>query len=154
MNFTSVLGTIPRGARTLQEVAAAGFSVKKDLRTKFSTSDQLKLSKLAIEGGRDKFSFFETSGSIGNDFKAVYGLHMHIKTLSKTLVLFDIVDVFQIIPENIVIVLEVHLKDLFNFQRVIDARESALLADPAYTTLAAETTTASNDRHHGSHQIV
>ena len=76
MNFASLLGVIPKGARTVQEVAAAGVSVKKELRTKLSTSDQLKLSKSAREGGSDKFSFFETTGSLRSDFKAVYDLHL------------------------------------------------------------------------------
>ena len=40
-------------ARTAQEVTAAGVSVKKELRSKLSTSDQLKLSKSAREGGRN-----------------------------------------------------------------------------------------------------
>ena len=38
--------------------------------------------------------FFETSGSIGNDFKAVYDLHMRVEALTKTLVSFDTADVF------------------------------------------------------------
>ena len=97
-------------------------SVKKDLRTKLSTSDQLKLSKSARDGGSDKFSFFETLGSIGNDFKDVYDLHMRIQVFSKSLVFFDMADVFQIIPENTVTVRKDHLKELFDYQRVLDAR--------------------------------
>ena len=65
-------------ARTAQEVTAAEVSVKKELRSKLSTSDQLKLSKSAREGGSNKFSFFETSGSLGSDLKLVYDLHMRI----------------------------------------------------------------------------
>ena len=34
MNFAPLLGVIPRGARTIQEVVAAGVSVKKELRSK------------------------------------------------------------------------------------------------------------------------
>ena len=70
MNFASLLGVIPRDARTVQEVAAAGVSIKKKLRTKLSASEQLKLSKSAREGGSDKFSFFETTGSIGAEIKS------------------------------------------------------------------------------------
>ena len=113
MTFTSVLGVIPRGARTVQEVAAAGVSIKKELRTKLSTSDQLKLSKSAREGGSNKFSFFVTSGSIGNDLKAVYNLHMRIEALSKAIVFFGMVDAFQIMDVSTVASLELHLNALF-----------------------------------------
>ena len=65
-SFTSILGVITPGARTIEEVAAAEVSAKKELRTKLSKSDQLNLSKLARKGGSDKFTFFEASGSIGN----------------------------------------------------------------------------------------
>ena len=88
MDFVSILGAIPRVARTVQEVTAAGVSVKKELRSKLSTSDQLKLSKSAREGGSDKFSFFETDGKIGSEFKAVYNMHMQIEALSKALAFF------------------------------------------------------------------
>lgn len=44
ISSTPILGVIPQGARIIQEVAAAGVSVKKELVTKRSTSDQLKLS--------------------------------------------------------------------------------------------------------------
>ena len=101
MNFASHLGAVPRVARTAQEVTSAGVSVKKELRSKLSTSDQLKLSKSAREGGSDKFAFFETSGSLGSDFKVVYDLHMRIKALSKSLMLFDMTDASQILLKSI-----------------------------------------------------
>ena len=61
-SFKSLLGTIPRGARSVRDVVAAGISVKKEERTNLSTSDRLKLTKAAREGGRDKFPFFESDG--------------------------------------------------------------------------------------------
>ena len=87
-------------ARTAQEVTTAGVSVKKDPREKLSTSDQLKLSKSAREGGSDRFSFFETSSSLGSDFKSVYDLHMRIEALSKALILYDMTDVLRFYPKQ------------------------------------------------------
>ena len=88
ISFSSMMGTIPRGARTQQEVSAAGVSIRKEERSNLSVSDQLKLSKAAREGGSDKFSFFETDGKIGSEFKAVYNIHMQIEALSKALAFF------------------------------------------------------------------
>ena len=110
MNFASLLGVIPRIAHTIQEVTTAGVSVKKELRTKLGTSDQLKLSKQGREGGSDEFSFFETSGLIGGNFKVVHDLHMRIAILSKALVLFDMTNVFQILPSSTVSVFESKLE--------------------------------------------
>ena len=81
--FKSLLGTVPAGARTASEVAAAGVSVKKEQRTNLSASDKLKLAKSAREGGPDKFTFFESDGQVGGDFRAVYDLHMRLEALSK-----------------------------------------------------------------------
>ena len=138
MNFTSLCGVILRGARTIQEVTAARVSVKKELRCKLSTSYQLKLSKSAREGESDKFSFFETTGWIGNNFKAVYDLHMRIEALSKTLVFFDMIDVFQILPESTVKSLEEKLTDLHVWQGALERCELALLASPTDTALLLE----------------
>ena len=138
MNFTSLCGVIPREARTIKKVTAAGVSVKKELRYKISTSDKLKLSKSAREGGSDKFSFFETTGLIGSDFKAVYDLHMRIKALSKTLVFFDMIDVFQILPESTVKSLEEKLTDLHVWQGVLERCKLALLASLTDTALLLE----------------
>ena len=102
MSFSSLLGEVPRSVQTVQEVASAGVSVKKELRTKLSTSDQLKLSKSARGGGSNKFAFLETTGLLGSDFKAVYDLHIQIKPLSKALVLYDMTDALQILPESTV----------------------------------------------------
>ena len=68
MDFTSILGVITRVARTVQEVTAAGVSIKKERRCKLSTSDQFKLSKSAREGGSDKFSFFLDYGIFRQQF--------------------------------------------------------------------------------------
>ena len=143
MILYSILGVIPRGARTIQEVSAAGVSVKKELRTKLSTSDQLKLSKSAKEGGSDKFAFFEATGLIGAEFKSVNDLHMRIEALSKALVFFDMVDVFQIIDKPTVANLELHLEELFIFQRAVDESEDSLGRDPINAQLLTEKASAS-----------
>ena len=115
-SFASILGVIPRGARTIQEVVAAGVSVKKELRTKISTSDRLKLSTSAREEGSNNFVFFEATGSIGTEFKSVYDLYMRIKELFKALVFFDMADVFQSIDKPTVANLEIQLEDFFLYQ--------------------------------------
>ena len=51
LTFKSLLGVVPRGARSVGEIVAAGVSVKKEARTNLSTSDKLKLAKAAREGG-------------------------------------------------------------------------------------------------------
>ena len=61
-SFKSLLGTVPRGARSVRDVVAAGVSVKKEERNNLSTSDRLKLARAAREGGTDKFTFFESDG--------------------------------------------------------------------------------------------
>ena len=50
ISFKSLLGTVPRGIRTVGEIVAAGVSVKKEERKNLSTSDKLKLAKSAREG--------------------------------------------------------------------------------------------------------
>jgi len=137
MTFTPILGTVPQGGRTLQDVAAARVSVKKYLMIELITLDQLKLSKAARDRGSVRLVFFETSGSIGSDFKAVYDLHIRIEALSKVLAFFDIADVFQIIDESTVVALELHLEDLLKFQRALDTYNTELLGDSSNTTLTA-----------------
>ena len=51
MKLTDLLGKNPRKARSIEDVQAAGVSVRKEKRDKLSTSDKLKLSKAAREGG-------------------------------------------------------------------------------------------------------
>jgi len=99
LSFKSIMGTILCGSRTQREVSATGVSITKEDRTFLNTSDQLMLSKEVREGGSDNFSFFQSDGKIGSEFKAVYDIHMQIEALSKALDFFDLDDVFQIIPE-------------------------------------------------------
>ena len=47
MFFKNMVGELPRCARTVKAITVTGVSVKRETRTKFSTSDQLKLSKSA-----------------------------------------------------------------------------------------------------------
>ena len=51
LSFKSLLGVVPRGARSIGDIVVAGVSVKKEKRTNLSTSDKLKLAKVAREGG-------------------------------------------------------------------------------------------------------
>ena len=105
---------------------------------KLSTSAQLKLSKSAREGGSDVFSFFETTRSLGNDFKAVYDLHTSIEALSKSLVLYNMIDVFQVLPISTLQDLEPKLRAVHACQ-VEDSRvEAALTRDLTDMTMLAE----------------
>ena len=95
LSFKSLMGSIPKGGQTADQVTAAGVTVRKKDRPSFSTSDKLKLSRAAREGGIDKFCFFETDGRTVGDFQTVYDLNMRIEALSKTLSFFDMIDVFR-----------------------------------------------------------
>ena len=97
MNLTDLIGRAPIDARTVEDVQSAGVSVRKDKRDELSTSDRLKLSKSAREGGGDKFTFFVTDGTASNDFKSVYDLQMQVDALITSLTLYDMVDVFQVL---------------------------------------------------------
>ena len=116
LSFRTLMGSMPTTQRSASEVTAAGVTIKKEDRQSLSTSDQLKLSKAAREGGIDKFTFFASDGKLVNDFQTVYDLHMRIETLSKALTHFDMQDVFQIIPPPIVEDLSGRLKTLFSCQ--------------------------------------
>ena len=47
-----------------------------------------------MEGLKEKFSFFEINGKVGQDSKAVYDIHMHMDTFSKPLTYYDMTEVF------------------------------------------------------------
>ena len=119
LSFKSVLGAVPRGPRSVTEIVAAGVTVKKEARTTLSTSDKLKFSKAAREGGDDKFTFFESDGKVGGDFRAVYDLHMRLEALSKAIMFYDMEDVFQILSKNTVKELETKLSVLFSSQAAV-----------------------------------
>ena len=129
MNFSSIFGSIPRVARAVQEVAAAGVSAKKKFRKTLSTSNQLKLSKSVREGVSDKLAFSETTGLIGNGFKTVYDQHMRVEALSKALLFYDLIDILQIIHASTVNELTVHLDDLNACQKSVDMCDSDILSD-------------------------
>ena len=54
LSFKSLMGSIPKGGQTADQVIAAGVTVRKKDRPSLSTSDKLKLSRAAREGGTDK----------------------------------------------------------------------------------------------------
>ena len=84
---------------------------------KLRTSEKLKLSKSAREGGCDKFAFFEANGKMVNEFQTVYDLHMQIEALDQALTFYDMRDVFEVIPQNTVELLEVQLSKLSHVRR-------------------------------------
>ena len=81
-----------------------------------STSDKLKLSKAAREGGVDRFTIFASDGKLVNNFQTMYDLHTCIESISKTLTHFDMQDVFQIIPAQTVQTLSDRIDMLFECQ--------------------------------------
>ena len=134
-SFKSLLDVIPRGARTVREVSSAGVSVKRNDRASLSTSDKLKLAKVARDGGENTFIFFETDGKWGSDFRAVYDLHMCVDALGKAITFYDKDDDFNIIPCETVTILEMKLEDLFDAQALAGTAEDALATNPTYSTL-------------------
>ena len=133
-SFKSLLGTVPRGARSVRDAVASGVSVKKEERNNLSTSDRLKLAKAAREGGMDKFTFFESDGQTGGDFRAVYDLHMRLEALSKAITFYDMGDVFQILPSNTITLLESKLDVYFTAQTNINNTSDILVTDPTNTS--------------------
>ena len=82
-----MLGSVPRGARTVQGVKLVGVSVKKEDRTKLSPSNQLKLSEKAREGGSYNFVVVQANTELGSYFNVVYNLYTRIEAIAKALVL-------------------------------------------------------------------
>jgi len=66
--FKSLMGSLTSAQWTESEVTAAGVSIKKEDRGKLSTSDMLKLSKAAREGGADTFMFFTSNVKLVRNF--------------------------------------------------------------------------------------
>ena len=80
--------------------------MQKEERKNLSTSDRLKLAKEAKEGGADKFTFFDSEGQTGGDFRTPYNLHILIEALSNEITFCDIGDVFKMLPSDKITVLE------------------------------------------------
>ena len=122
LSFKAFIGSVPTTLRTEVDVTVAGVWIKKEDQIKLRTSKKLKLSKVAREGGggNDKFVFFEVNGKMVNKFQTVYDLHMRIEALAQALNFYDMCDIFQVIPENTVELLEVQLANLFTRQEVLD----------------------------------
>ena len=49
---------------------------------------------------------------MGSDFKALYDLHIRVEALSKALTFFDMKDIFEIIPEYTIKMLENKLQNI------------------------------------------
>ena len=81
---------------------------------------------------------FETTGSLGSDFKCVYDLHMCIEALSKALILYDMTNVFQILPGPTVLDLELKLRAVHASQTEESRIELELIGDPTNQTLVTE----------------
>ena len=137
ISFKDLLGLVPTARRTEQDVTAVGVSIKKIDREKLSTSDKLKLSKAAREGGSDRFSFFASDGKMIGDFKTVYDLHMRIESASKAMTQYDMQDVFQVILPATLSLLNSAIEDLFKCQTAENRAHLALQADSASLELAS-----------------
>ena len=135
------MGSVPTNRRSENEVTAASVSIKKNDRAKLGTSDRLKLAKAAKEGGTDKFTFFASDGKLVNDFQTVYDLHMRIEALNKALTSYDMLDVFQVIPEDTILKLSSALDHLFECQAEEEQAATALAVDPTDATLALTSST-------------
>jgi len=72
---------------------------------------------------------------LGSDFRAVYNLHMRLDALGKAITFFDMDDVFNIIPCETVIMLEMKLEDLFNNQVLVETAADLLDTNPIDSTL-------------------
>ena len=140
-SFLEVMGSVPTGRRSESEVTAASVSIKKNDRVRLGTSDRLKLAKAAKEGGTDKFTFFASDGKLVNDFQTVYDLHMRIEALSKALTSYDMLDVFQVIPQETILRLSSALDLLFDCQSDEEQAATALALNPTDTVLVATNST-------------
>ena len=145
ISFKSVLGAVPRGARSVSDIVALWVAVKKEAWTNLSTSDKLKLSKAAREGEDDKFTLFESDGKVGGDFRAVYDLHMRLEALSKAIIFYDMEDVFQILSRDMVQELETKLSILFASQETFWMAMDELTADLSNQTLNTDLANAVAD---------
>ena len=137
ISFKDLLGSVPTARRTEQDVTAAGVSIKKADREKLGTSDKLKLSRAAREGGTDKFSFFASDGKMIGDFKTVYDLHMRIESASKAMIQFDMLDVFQVILPATLPLLNSAIEELFVCQTAENQAALALRSDSTNSALAS-----------------
>jgi len=121
-SFKHLMGSVPKSGRTETEVQATAVMVKKEDRIALASSDRLKISKAARGGGRETFTFFKMNGKIVGDFESVYNLHMHIESLNKDLLFYDMKDLFDIITESTIQRLKIRLTILLG--RQIDLQKS------------------------------
>ena len=136
ISFKDLLGSVPTARRTEQDVTAAGVSIKKLDREKLSTSDKLKLSNTAREGGTYKFSLFASDGKMIGDFKTVYDLHMRIEPASKAMIQYDMLDVFQVILPATLSLLNSAIKELCVCQTAKDKTALAFHSENTISALA------------------
>ena len=108
---------------------AAGVSVKKEERSSLSTSDIIKLAKLAREWGTEKITFFDSNGQVGGNFRAVYNLRMRLEALSKSIMYHNMDNLFKILPTATVNVLEQKIKILSNTQTLINYSSDIFATD-------------------------
>ena len=81
---------------------------------------------------------------IGSDSKAIYDLHMRVEALSKALVLYNLINVFQILDEATVTQLTEQLEDLYACESTLAQYEFALQSDSRNSELLADKSLASN----------
>ena len=71
----------------------------------------------------------------------MYDLHLRIEALSKALTSYDMLDVFQVIPQATILKLSSALDLLFDCQADKEQAASALALDPTDTILSVTSTT-------------
>ena len=134
-SFKSLLGLDLREARTTRKVVSAEASVKKEEQQNLSTSDRLKLVRAAREGGANKLTFFELDGQTRGGFRSVCDLYMHLETLLKAMSFCDMGNVFKILPNETIALLEIKLEGCFNSHNLLNDAEDALATDPLNSSL-------------------
>jgi len=119
-------------------VPSVRLSVRKEDRGTLAPEDKLKRSKSAREGRKDRFSFFRANEATGSEFCTVYGLRMIIDALSTVLRYFDMVDVFRIVPSEMITFLEDHLGIIFDLQTNLAVEREKIFLKDADLAAAAE----------------
>ena len=142
MNFIKLLGAVPRGSLTVEDIVIAGVSVTKEGLVALSTSDRLKLTRVAREGGEDKFIFFESNGKVGRDFWAVRDIYMRLDALPKHIKYYNMHEMFNVLSRKTVLELEENLDVLFVAQAAVTLNSEALNFDPDNIDLAVALTSA------------
>ena len=69
LSYKALMVSMSKTRRKENNVVTEGISIKKQARSKFSTSDKLKLSCTAREGDTDTFTYLETDEKYRENFR-------------------------------------------------------------------------------------